>query len=388
MTADQSNSRWGVIDDDTIAEARELIGVPLRRDRMQWVESATRDAVRQFAQGVGDDNPLWVDADYAAATPWQGLIAPPSFLYAVDATIVAPKLAGVQWIYAGTRWRWMDAIRIDDQFSVSAQLTNMEEKSGRRFGRWVLQTGEIEYRSQRGLIGTAQGRVARTPRQSGSGSQSPRQDPPKTSASAPAPEPRHVTRRGAQSRLWESVSVGDTLGEEVRPLSQGDIYRWYVGAQGALHYGGAHGDAVRYRHRHDDFAINDETGAKDFAARGHFSSRAGRSVGMGGAYDVGLHRISWIIAMLTDWMGDDGFLAELDAQVLRPNLVGDTTTLEGQVTNTWFAGHPLVRIEIQARNQHDAVTARGNAVVALPSQQHGPVALPLFGGDVSQFDNL
>ena len=27
-----------------------------------------------------------------------------------------------------------------------------------------------------------------------------------------------------------------------------DIYRWYAGAQGALHYGGAHGDAVRYRH--------------------------------------------------------------------------------------------------------------------------------------------
>ena len=53
---------------------------------------------------------------------------------------------------------------------------------------------------------------------------------------------------------------------------------------------------------------------------------------MGGAYDVGPHRISWLIAMLTDWLGDDGFLAELDVDVLRPNLVGDTTTLSGEVT--------------------------------------------------------
>ena len=60
MSTDQSN-RWGALDDAAIAEARALMNVPLRRDRMQWVEAATRDAVRQFAEGVGDDNPLWVD---------------------------------------------------------------------------------------------------------------------------------------------------------------------------------------------------------------------------------------------------------------------------------------------------------------------------------------
>ena len=188
--------------------------------------------------------------------------------------------------------------------------------------------------------------------------------------------------------MWEDTQVGDALGPDVRPLSLVDIYRWYVGAQGALHYGGAHADAVRYRHRHDDFEINEKTGAKDSAARGHFSSREGISVGMGGAYDVGLHRISWIIAMITDWMGDDGFLAELNVDVLRPNLVGDTTTLRGSVTGTWVGAHPFVSLDLEARNQHDVVTASGQAVVALPSAEHGPVALPLFGGDPAGFANL
>ena len=93
---------WGQINDETLAAAAELIDVPLRRDRMQWIETATQDAIRHFAWGIGDNNPLWFDAGYAANSPTGGIVAPPCILYAVDSTIVAPKLAGVQWIYAGT----------------------------------------------------------------------------------------------------------------------------------------------------------------------------------------------------------------------------------------------------------------------------------------------
>ncbi|MGI9642605.1 MAG: FAS1-like dehydratase domain-containing protein [Acidimicrobiia bacterium] len=386
-----SGDRWGVIDERSIAEARELIGVPLRRERMQWNEVATADAIRQFADGVGDDNPLWLDPMYAASTRWGGLLAPPSFLYAVDATIVAPRLPGVQWIYAGTRWRWYDVILVDDVFDVTATFTEMEEKTGRRFGLWVLQTGEIRYRrDDGGMICVAEGRVARTPRQRSAKTKGAKEAPEGNDldgATQPAPPDRHQpplggdTRRSDQTRYWEGVRVGDTIGPVAQPLSLDRIFAWYTGAQGALHYGGAHGDAVRYRRRHDDYEINRETGAKDSAARGHFSSKEGKDVGMGGAYDVGLHRIAWAIELLTDWMGDEGHLAEADIDVLRPNLVGDTTYFTGTVTATWMDDHPFVGIGIEGRNQHDALTTRGSAVVALPSSGYGPVALPLFGGN-------
>jgi acyl dehydratase len=361
-------AQWGVIDAASITEARALIGTPLRRDRMQWVAEATRDAVRQFCLGVGDDNPRWAD----------GGPAPPSFLYAVDFTIVAPKLPGVQWIYAGTRWRWFDLIRVGDRFESAASLTRVDEKTGRRFGTWVLQTGEVSYRRADGtLVGVAEGRVARTPRQrGGSGTSN------TTTEVGPAdigPDTFAPARRGTETRFWEDVTVGDTLGPVIRPLSIEDIYRWYAGAQGALHYGGAHGDAVRYRHRHDDFEINPETGAKDFAARGHFSARQGRDVGMGGAYDVGPHRIAWLIAMLTDWLGDAGFLAELDVDVLRPNLVGDTTEFSGAVTTRWHDQAALIAIDLTGHNQRGELTTRGSATAALPSRDAGPVPLPLLG---------
>ncbi len=375
-----ANPHWGVIDEDSIAGARELIGVPLRRERMRWNDAATRDAIHQFAEGVGDDNPLWCDATYAERSRWGGQLAPPSFLYAVDATIVAPKLPGVQWIYAGTRWRWYDVIREGDAFDVDARLTGMEEKTGRRFGLWVLQKGEIVFRRAGGsLICVAEGRVARTPR----GPRSPKKDGAGTADDELSYHPTVSTepRRGAAPRLWENVKVGDSLDPVAIPLSLDSIFAWYTGAQGALHYGGAHGDAVRYRRRHDDFEINAETGAKDSAARGHFSSKEGKDVGMGGTYDVGLQRIAWVIAFLTDWMGDDAHLAEADIDVVAPNLVGDTTYISGEISERWVDENAFVAISILGRNQLGKITTRGTAVLALPSSEHGAVKLPLFGGE-------
>ncbi len=367
------DQRWGVIDETSIAEARELMGVPLRRDRMRWNQAATKDAVRQFTMGVGDDNPLWADR-----------LAPPSFLYAIDATIVAPKLPGVQWIYAGTRWRWYDEIRIDDAFKVDARLTEMEEKTGRRFGLWVLQKGQISFERQDGsLICIAEGRVARTPRRTRDAKQNnaPAGEKVREESEIYQPELSTEPRRGPETRTWESVSVGEKIGPIAIPLTLDNIFAWYTGAQGALHYGGAHGDGVRYRHRHDDFEINRKTGAKDSAARGHFSSKEGKDVGMGGAYDVGLQRIAWVIAVLTDWIGDDAHLAEADIDVVAPNLVGDITYFEGEVIDRWHDENAFIAISLTGRNQTGRVTTKGSAIVALPSSETGAVTLPLFDGD-------
>jgi hypothetical protein len=370
------DQRWGVIDEQSIAEARELMDVPLRRDRMRWNNAATKDAIRQFTLGVGDDNPLWGNE-----------LAPPSFLYAIDATIVAPKLPGVQWIYAGTRWRWYDSIEVDDIFNVDARLTQMQEKQGRRFGLWILQKGEIVFeRHGGGLICIAEGRVARTPRRSRPAKQKDAPASPKVEVKVEEPQVyqpalSNEARRGDTPRLWESVNLGDTIGPVAIPLTLDRIFAWYTGAQGALHYGGAHGDGVRYRHRHDDFEINRKTGAKDSAARGHFSSKEGKDVGMGGAYDVGLQRIAWVITFLTDWMGDTAHLAEADIDVVAPNLVGDITYFKGEVIDSWHDENTFVAIKLTGRNQTGRVTTKGSAIVALPSSVFGSVSLPLFNGD-------
>lgn len=379
---------WGSITPEGINEADALIGVLLRRDRMQWIESTTRDAIRHFAWGVGDNNPLWLDPDYAAASPHGRIAAPPCILYSVDNTVVAPKLAGVQWIYAGTAWKWFEPIYIDDKFRVETRLVRQEEKSGRRFPAWVLQTGEVRYFNQHDrLVAIALGRCARTPRgdklvEAKGEEQTKAKEPYRYTAAEIEDIERQVLaepRRGDSPLFWEDVAVGDAIPQVVRgPLSIIDIMAWYSAQQGAQPYGGVHGDALRYRLRHADYHLNKKTGAKESAGRGHLEARTGGDVGMGGAYDIGPQRISWAQHMLSNWMGDHGFLHALDVAVRKPNLVGDTIWWTGHITGkTVRNGHYIVEIDVKAVNQEQALSATGTASVVLPSRDHGPVRWPI-----------
>ena len=46
--------------------SRRLIGVPIADTVEPWCYEATRDNIRHYAHGIGDDNPLWCDPAYAA----------------------------------------------------------------------------------------------------------------------------------------------------------------------------------------------------------------------------------------------------------------------------------------------------------------------------------
>ena len=146
-----------------------------------------------------------------------------------------------------------------------------------RFARWLLQTGEIRYFNQHGrLVATALGKCARTPRRKHN-----TETEPVSEDAAPTAQPHQYTpnelaeieqavlgepRRGGEPLYWEDIEVGSEVPPVIKgPLSVIDILAWYSATQGALHYGGAHGDAIRYRRRHDDYHINPKTGAKDAA---------------------------------------------------------------------------------------------------------------------------
>jgi acyl dehydratase len=376
---------WGKITDKGLAEVEALIGIPLRRSRMQWIESVTKDAIKHFAWGIGDDNPLWLDSEYATNSPAGKLIAPPCILYAIDSTIIAPKLPGVQWIYAGTDFIWLDHIKLNTDFNVSAKLLRQEKKSGKRFKQWVLQSGEVQYSDRNGqLIAVAIGHVARTPRENSSRNtiNTEKAKIYKYSTDDLQQIEKQVLsekRRGSVPLFWEDVTLGEIIPSVVKgPLTTTDILAWYSASQGALHYGGAHGDAIRYRQKHADYHINSDTGAKDSAGRGHLESRTGNDVGMGGTYDIGPQRIAWAQHMLCNWMGDFGFLHKLSVSVRRPNLVGDTIWWSGKVESKRVVGNlRLIDLSLLAVNQNNKQSAFGTACVILPSKATGNVSLPL-----------
>ena len=100
----------------------------------------------------------------------------------------------------------------------------------------------------------------------------------------------------------------------------------------------------------------------------HWDGELARSVGVPEAYDYGPERIAWIATMLTNWIGDRGFLEELYCEVRRFNLVGDVTNCTGTVTECEAIDGATgrIKLDVQATDQRGQVTALGWAQVRLP----------------------
>ena len=364
--ATQAPALW----EGALEEARSLIGVDLRRTGQTWNTEASPDAVRHFCWGLGDENPLFCDPAYGLATRYGAALAPGCFLYTIDTTVVAPKLRGIQWLYGGTDWEWYLPIRHRDSFTVQARLLDAVEKQGGKARSFIIQTGEVLYTNQHGrLVCRALGHTARTPRSKAAGGlkyearETHRYSPEELEHIAHAIETEE--RRAAAPRYWDDVQVGGWVQPMLKgPLNITDMICWYSGGG---HSYQAHRRATMHRKRHPaDAYINPETGAQDSAARGHAEASMAREVGMPGGYDVGPQRISWLGQLMTNWMGDDGFLRRLNISLRRPNIFGDVSWCRGRIADKRVEGDlPLVELEVHVENQLGEVTAKGTAVVEL-----------------------
>ena len=124
--------------------------------------------------------------------------------------------------------------------------------------------------------------------------------------------------------------------------------------------------------RHPALGIPNAQGVPEPPERVHWDDDLARQVGVPAAYDYGPERVSWLGHLITDWMGDDGFLRDLYVEVRRHNIAGDLTHCLGVVTGKRAeSGRHLVDCDIRAENQRGEVTAKGRATVELPTRGMG-----------------
>ncbi|MFT4583463.1 MAG: acyl dehydratase [Gammaproteobacteria bacterium] len=372
----QSPALW----DGAVEEARSLIGVDLRRGSQQWNTEAAPDSVRQFCWALGDENPMFCDPEHGRSSRWRAALAPGCFLYTIDTTVVAPKLRGIQWLYGGTDWEWYKPIRHRDSFTVQARLIDVVQKQGANAKNFIIQTGEVLYTNQHDeLVCRALGSTARVPRAKAKDglSYAPREthkySPEELDHIAHAIE--HEELRGPQPRYFEDVVLESTVQPMLKgPLNITDMICWYSGAG---HSYQAHRRASMHRKRHPaDAFVDPRTGAEDSPARGHAEQQMAREVGMPGGYDVGTQRISWLGQLMTNWMGDDGFLRTLNVSVRRPNIFGDVSWCRAKIIDKRIEERQhLIDLEVFTENQLGEVTAKGTASVELPSRKD-PDRLP------------
>jgi acyl dehydratase len=369
------------ITDEDVVKARELVGVWLRRD-VHWpqiTEPISQHDIRRWAlYSVGDDNPLWTDAEYGKRSWWGRTIAPPTFLYAIDSSIAAPGLPGIQWIHGGSRWFNYRPVEVGDRITARARVIRVEEKFGRRVPRFIKQVGETLYVNQRNeVVSRIERDTLRIPRaRSGQGfkdsaNEDARQSPKYSEAEIEAIRLEYVSeyRRGSEILYWEDVTEGAALPSILKgPLTLVDIMAFYAGRR-AVYNPLKLAFLERERHSKNVY-VSPNTGIPTHPAAGHFDVDIAHEVGMARAYDQGWMRINWMGHLLTNWAGDAGFVRHLDVTLPALNMVGDLSRCHAKVVAKRVEdGEHLVDIECWAENQNGIKNTTGTAAVRLPSRE-------------------
>ena len=358
-------------------DLRKRIGVKFTDTLEPWCHEASRDGIRHYAHGIGDDNPLWCDPDYAAQTRWGQILAPPSFLFATSRIIsgYVGGLPGVHAMWAGADWSWYLPVRRNDTIRTEAWLKELIEHQTTFAGRAIQQVYHVDFYNQRDeRIAAADSWCFRTDRDLA------REEGTKYAAVKAKPEKHYSDEelaeharlyadepvRGAIPRRWTDVREGERLPTMAKGPMTVTGFIAYAQGWGGL-YIRANKLAWKQVHRHAGLGIKNRFGIPDCPERVHWEREFATMVGAPGAYDYGPERCSWLTHHLTNWMGDDGFLRRAQCKIRRHNPEGDTLKIDGTVVRKFEEeGRPLVEIAQEARNQDGELSVIGSGVVELP----------------------
>jgi acyl dehydratase len=152
MTAANTKQTFDHVTEEALAELRAEIGTEIKGPP-GYITEATRDGIRHFAMGIGDENPLWLDENYANQSRFGGLTAPPFILLAFNKTAWGARgLRGIHSMFSGSSFEWMRPIKLGDRITSKTILKDVEVKKSQFAGRAIKQTREAVFRDAAGEV--------------------------------------------------------------------------------------------------------------------------------------------------------------------------------------------------------------------------------------------
>lgn len=365
------------ITDSALEDLRRRIGVKITNTVEPWCHEATRDNIRHYAHGIGDDNPLWCDPEYARKTKYGDVIALPSFLFATSRIVsgYVGGLSGVHAMWSGADWTWHKPVARNDVIDTEAMLKDLVPHQTAFAGRAIQQIYEVKFYNQHGdLVAHADSWCFRTERDHAREAGTKYRD-------LRAREQRVYTDeeleaafrlyhqeeiRGSVPRFWDDVEEG----EELPVLFKGPMtvtgFIAYAQGWGGL-YIRANKMAWKLAREHPGIGIKNRFGVPDCPERVHWEEDFALEVGAPGAYDYGPERCSWLTHQLTNWMGDEGFLHKAHCKIRRHNPEGDMLFIKGRIKRKFAEnGQHYVEIDQIAHNQDEELSVVGGGIVRLP----------------------
>ena len=361
------------ITEEALAELRERVGSEIEIATRGHITEITVDAIRHWAYGVGDRNPLWLDED-GKSENGESRVAPPTIILAFSklATGYAGGLPGVHALYTGSDYTWMRPLRLGDRLRAHVVLDGVIEREGQYAGRSFNQVARITLSDQtEAVVAEGTSSCLRTER-----------DAAKDRGKNRSIQPYSYSEEELDE-IWQMVDTEERTGSnliDVSKLEQGQEIPTVVkgpltitdNMMFALAWGGSfmrsHGFARDYYLKHPGAFSDNEHGFPDFVERVHWDTGFAKQVGVEAPYDYGGQRYAWMGHLVTNWMGDYGMLKRLNVQFRRFNIIGDTTWCRGKIEKIYRDNDAdYVDLEIWAHDQRDEVTTKGSATVCFPS---------------------
>lgn len=389
MTADDANPEYGKITPDAVQRLRNRLGkvFPITQPYIRYVN---QDSITHVARSIGDNNPLYVDPDYAAGTRYGRLAAPPAIFYAAAwgswDLRRGQGLPGVHGLHSGDRWRYYRPVLDGDVIHATKKLVRADPMEGRLAGsKMFIQAEDISFYNQNDeLLAIQTMPVIRAEREEskkrGKYASIPKAIYTDEEIEQIDKELEGEVPRGGDPRYWEGVQVGEPVDPVVKgPLTLPDMVTWLQGIGSPHVRSGKYW--MEYRKQSPKVAVKDpETGVPQAVERVHWDNYMSAEIGMPAAYDYGSQRGGYATYFATNWVGDDGWVAELDFQYRGMFFNGDIFHINGEVTDKWRGaktGNGYVRIKFETINNRGDNIMPGTGIMALPSEKDGAVKFPV-----------
>lgn len=367
-----------VITDEELRGWEDRVGLNLRISNI-FNRTVSYEAIRNYVNGVGDNNPLYRDEEYAKKTKYGRLVAPPNWLYSVFPTWVLQGLPGIHAFHSGNDWIFYKPIFLGDTITATCKFMGFDVKSSRFAQKTVFEYQRSDFYNQRNeLVARTDLWLIRAERQTA------RKTGKYASIQLPHPWTKEELEkideevlaeeiRGGCPRYWEDVEIGEELPSVVKgPFGLTDIIAYCVGA--APVQISAHSTQLGLYKRHPAWGFRDPlTHAWEPIYGVHYNKAAANAAGLPYPYDVGAQRQGWLINFICNWVSDEGWLKKNYAEYRKFVYHSDVIWFRGEVVKKYVdeEGEHCVDIEAHAIDQRGEDTMPSYSVLVLPSRERG-----------------
>jgi hypothetical protein len=171
---------------------------------------------------------------------------------------------------------------------------------------------------------------------------------------------------GARTRYWDDVTEGEALTPLIKgPLDIVDVIGFLCATGAQLG-----GTATKWRVVKNWRNLKDpETGEYMPIQSFHFTDSLAHAMGFPLAMVYAAQHEAYTSEIVTNWIGDEGFVKQLVHQQRRASFQGDMAYVKGQVTRKYIEnGEHLLAIEMYTENQNGVKICPSSAIVRLPSK--------------------